>query len=109
MAVTGLAHTQDEYMISILTMDLPKDDRVEACGVLVSWELGEMFVATATTTKEGADKPYQGVGHTIKDALLELAAEIVLNYPVEENEEVNINIPTNLLVKTNTFKKWFKT
>ena len=37
---------------------------------------------------------------------MELAAHIVLDYPVKEDEEVDIGIPTAKIVNTKTFKKW---
>ena len=111
MAVKGLESTADRYMRKILEMDFPGHHKVREVWVTISLHTEDKFVAKATVTSgEGHGKRtrgYSAVGGTIKEALLELAATIIAKYPVEEYEQVDIDLPVSVIVNTQTFGKLF--
>jgi len=111
MPVTGLANMQDQYMLDILRMDLPSEHRVEKVWVEMTRATNHMFVAKArmTSGKNHAKRTrdYSAGANTIEEALLELAATIIVKYPVEEDERVDINMPVSKIVGTKVFSKLF--
>ena len=109
MPVAGLASMQDQYMLDILTMDLPGDHKVGAVWVEITWDTHGEFVAKARMTYEGGSNQYHANGNTIKEALVELAAIIIIEYPLNDDGALDIDIPISEIVKTKTFKKWFDT
>lgn len=113
MPVTGLADMQDQYMLDILRMNLPGNHKVEVVWVEMTRDTVHMFTAKARTTyRDGPQRVpirYFGSGNTIKEALLELAAKIILEYPMEDDRAIDIDIPLSNIVNTKTFKKWFDT
>jgi len=102
MSVKGLGTSlQDKYMRKILEMDLPGNHKVKEVWVKISLHTEDKFVAKATLTSgKGHGKRtrgYAATGDTIKEALLELAATIITKYPVEEYEQVDIDLPVSLI------------
>lgn len=97
----------DELMTDILGMQLPRKNTVVDVRVVVSWNSDGEFVAIAKT-KGDQKRIFKAESNTSKSALLELAALIVIKFPIEKKEdEIQIDIPTGVLVKTEVFKKWF--
>lgn len=112
MPVEGLVKTEDEYMLDILRMDLPGDHKVEKVWVEMTRDIDYLFIAKARMTSGSGHgkrtRDYSTGGNTIKEALLELVAEIVVKYPVEEGERVDIDIPVADIINTRTFKLYFR-
>jgi hypothetical protein len=111
-----LGKIEEKYMVDILLMQLPEERNVTKVWVELrssAHQPGEAFVANAMVPHPFIDEVsdlelcYEGKGDSIKEALLELAAEIVIKYPASENGDVSIDIPISLLVMTKSFKLWF--
>ena len=119
MPVTGLQTASERYMRAILATKLPSGHRVDKVWVEIVWTEGE-FVAKALTTQgefvsskyavwlDKETRDFSATADTIRGALLELIATIVLEYPVKDNESVDINVPVSEIVNTKTFKQWFR-
>jgi hypothetical protein len=102
---------QEQLMAAILSADLPGSSMVKEVWVGVVWDSPTKFVAKAKMMfGKGHGKrtrDYSAHGDTISDALLELAAKIIIKYPVEDGESLDINLPVIDLAHTKTFRKWF--
>jgi len=107
MPVIGLPNKQDQYMLDILVMDLPDHERVVRVRVELTWVTEGAFVAIAKVSHGDKFRRYSAHGDTVEDALLELAATIILRYPIEKNQVVDIGIPTAKIVNTKAFQKVF--
>lgn len=106
MTVKGLEMTVSQYMLLILQATLPKKRKVESVWVEIAWDTDNMYIAKAQMEDPGGSKTYYAVGDSAEEALLELAVEIIIRYPVE-NSHVEIDIPIGRIVETKTFKRWF--
>ena len=106
MPVRGLSKSVDEYMQAIIAMTLPNDDLVKNVWVELNRTTEGNFVARAVTRK-GGPPGYMAFGDTSKKALLELAAVIITEYPIKNDEPIDLDIPINEIVSTETFKEWF--
>lgn len=104
MPVKVLSEPQDQLMLDILATDLPGNDRVVRVRVELTWVTEGAFVAFAKIACDAGFRKYSSNGNTVEGALLELAANIILNYP----GEVDINVPVSDIVNTRTFKLYFR-
>lgn len=99
---------QDKYLLAIMNMRLP-GDKMEMVSVgLTKSKKPDAFVALAKTEKKKLE--YMAFGVDTETALLELAAKIVCEYPIEENDRrsLDVDIPLAYLVETKAFKGWFE-
>jgi len=96
--------TQDEVMQAILTARLPNDG-IENVSVILAWSATGDFLAEAFTKKKAVR--LQGKGGSGKDALLELAAFLIFVYPIDDGEQIGVDIPLPILLKTKIFTDWF--
>ena len=104
MPVIGLANMQDQYMLDILVMALPDNERVVRVRVELTWVTEGAFVAIAKVSHKDTFRRYSAHGNTVEDALLELAATIIIRYPLENREIVDIGIPTAKIVSTKVWQ-----
>ena len=108
MPVLGLASLADQYMLHILVMRIPEGNRIEKCWIETSWDSKGGYIAKASTHFDNSLIEYSAKGNTSKEALLELAATIIVQYPIiNGNPSMDIDIPLQDLINTKVFTDWF--